>query len=291
MSLSEFFHGLFRPLRLRSRRPRTIDLYRTTIRSFERFLGRAAQLTDLDDITVSSYLTWQRDRDLSPYSVEKERANLLCMWRFAAQRALLTIWPNVEREVCPNRIPSAWVDSEIESLFTACGNTVGYVGPVKAGLWWTALHYLLWDTGERIGAVVGLQWRDVDLQRHWVTFRAETRKGGRTDRIYPIAADTAEALAKLPRGLGKVLEWPYCSTYLWNRYAKILKRAGLPTDRLSKFHRVRRSVASYYEAGGGDATELLGHSSRAVTRRYLDPRIVGAVSAIKILFRPVKEKV
>ena len=37
---------------------------------------------------------------------------------------------------------------------------------------------------------------------------------------------------------------------------------------------------------GGDATELLGHSSRAVTRLYLDPRLCGPPPAVELVFRP-----
>jgi integrase len=49
---------------------------------------------------------------------------------------------------------------------------------------------------------------------------------------------------------------------------------------------MRRSVASHYEAAGGNATELLGHSSRSVTLAYLDPRIVPQQHAVDLLFRP-----
>jgi integrase len=55
---------------------------------------------------------------------------------------------------------------------------------------------------------------------------------------------------------------------------KILERAGLPKDRRCKFHKIRKTTASYYEAAGGSAQRLLDHSSPAVTRKYLDPRIV-----------------
>lgn len=61
---------------------------------------------------------------------------------------------------------------------------------------------------------------------------------------------------------------------------------GLPDNRLYKFHAIRKSVASHYEAAGGNATELLGHTSRKITRAYLDPRIVRKKSAIDVLFRP-----
>lgn len=287
--LWDFFDSVFLPLRLRSRRPRTVDLYRTTLRSFERFLGRIAGISDLNDLTVSGYLAWQKSRELSPYSIEKERANLLAIWRFAIQRKKVECWPNVEREICPKRIPLAWSQKEIELLFAALQQLRGSVSSIPESIWWTALHYVLWDTGERISAAMSLDWETVDLAGRYIVFRAEGRKGGRDDRIYQIAEDTANALASLPHRRCDVFPWPYSKTYLWFRYQQILREAGLPFDRKSKFHRVRRSVASHYEAAGGNATELLGHSSRSVTRQYLDPRIIGIPSAASRLFRPIKK--
>jgi hypothetical protein len=64
---------------------------------------------------------------------------------------------------------------------------------------------------------------------------------------------------------------------------KICKRAGLPQNRRSKFHRIRKTTASFYQAAGGSAQSLLDHSSPAVTRRYLDPRIVAPKPAHELL--------
>ena len=47
--------------------------------------------------------------------------------------------------------------------------------------------------------------------------------------------------------------------------------------------RMRRSVASHYKAAGGDATELVDHTSRKVTQAYLDPRIVKRVQEMDLL--------
>lgn len=105
-------------------------------------------------------------------------------------------------------------------------------------------------------------------------------------KCYPLHADTLTHLTKMPRFGPLVLPWPYHPTYLWDRYTTLLERFGLPSGRESKFHRLRRSVASHYEAAGGNATEFFGHSSRKVTRRYLDPRIVTPPTPIDRVFRP-----
>lgn len=51
--------------------------------------------------------------------------------------------------------------------------------------------------------------------------------------------------------------------------------AGLDTRKRLRFHQIRRSAASHFAAAGGEAVEMLDHSSPKITNRwYLDPRLV-----------------
>lgn len=283
----DYFEQQYLPLRLRSRSRNTIRLYRHTFRTFDKFLARPAVLADLNDATVSRLLTWCREQGLSPRSANKLRDQLLAIWRFACRKGTLSVWPDVEPEPEPVRIPQAWTPQQLDALFAEIRKCEGWIGKLKASLWWHALHLVLFDTAERIGAVRQLTWDNVDLATGWVRFPAETRKGGRHDRAYRIDQETIEALKliQLP-WRADVFTWPYDAAYLYVRYRRLLVRAGLPADRMSKFHRMRRTTASMFEAAGGNASELLGHSSRAVTRKYLDPRLIQAPQAIDKLPRP-----
>lgn len=133
--------------------------------------------------------------------------------------------------------------------------------------------------------MMSLRWDGVDLDGLTVFLPAEVRKGGQVDRLYPIAEETAQLLRKLPRE-HRPFFWPYDNATLYGRLKRMLLKGGLPADRRSKFHRIRRSTASHYEAAGGNAMKLLGHSSPKVTATYLDPRIVKTASAVDLLFRP-----
>jgi integrase len=273
-------------LALRSRRPNTKRLYKTTLGMFELYLGRAARLTDLNDATVSAFAAWRLEAGLSKYSVNKDLFNLLAIWRWSHRKGYVKNWPDVEMEKPPVRVPVALMRAELACVFAAIEAEHAPVGRIPGPQFWRPLFLTIWDTGERIGAVMGLSWDRVDLLNRWVRFVAEDRKGARADNMLPIAADTAAALRAIQRRDGPVFPWPYCATYIYSRVAKIMRRAGLPDNRLYKFHVLRKSVASYYEAAGGNATELLGHTSRKVTRAYLDPRIVKTPSAVDLLFRP-----
>lgn len=284
-NLLSLYTTKYEPLALRSKRPNTRRLYRTTLRFFERFLERPATLGDLNDDTVSAFAAWRLEHGLAKGSVNKDLFNLLALWRWLHKKGYIANWPDVELEVPPERTPVALMGDEIERVIKAIAVEKGPVGSFAGPQFWLALFLVIWDTGERIGAVMALTWERVDLKRGWIRFEAEGRKGARADNMLPIAPDTVAALKSI-RGDGLVFKWPYCPTYIYRRLARIMRRAGLPDNRLYKFHVLRKSVASHYEAAGGNATELLGHSSRKVTRAYLDPRITRTRSAIDLLFRP-----
>lgn len=290
MTVRDFYKNIFCLMFLRARSPRTKYLYVSTINSFEKFLERKALVSDFNDVTVNKYLTWHRERGHTPATCNKERHNILAMWRFAYRKKILEDWPDVRSEPVPKRTPLAWTQKEIESLFMACRMLDGDYGTIPARLWWRGLLLVLWDSAERITAIMGLSWECFDKDMTWLHIPASLRKGKHEDRVYKMGTETTETLKAIRKhAKGKdVFPWPFSETYLWNRFSKLLKLAKLGSGKMSMFHRIRRSVASHYEAAGGDATELLGHSDRRVTRRhYLDPRIAPKQKPIcEVLFRP-----
>lgn len=281
------YRDKYERIKIRTRRPNTKRLYRITLKFFNLFLGREALISDLNDDTVSAFASWRIDGGLSKKTVNRDLANLLAIWRWLHTRGYVSNWPQVEMESLPERIPVALMEDEIGRVMTAIDTEPLRVGNIPAPVFWRAVMLVIWDTAERIGAIMSLKWEHVDLRGRWIRFDAESRKGAVADNVLPLAADTCTALRKLHRhGEASVFPWPYHPTYIYNRLGRIMRRAGLPNNRLYKFHVVRKSVASHYEAAGGNATSLLKHSSRKVTMAYLDPRIVKPVSPIDLLFRP-----
>lgn len=283
----------FEPLRLRSRSDDTRRLYRNTFTWFGRFLGRPPTLEDLTDHTVTRFLDWFRRKGRSPHTVARERTNLLAFWRWCFRQRdqhgnqLVPDWPNVEEEILPEDDPLAWTRDDLQRLFHAIENAQGSIGGVPASQWWYALHCVLWDTGERIGAVMRATWDCCCLETRWLVIPAAHRKGRRRGRSYQLHPETVAALSQIRQSYcDSLFPWPYCRNYIWERYNRLLESAGLPTDRKSKFHRMRKSVASWAEVAGLNATTLLGHTERRTTESYLDPRIVRPPQASDVLFRP-----
>ena len=78
-TLSAVYFTRYEPLALRSRRPNTKRLYRTTLVMFDKFLGHRATLDDLCDETVARFASWRLENNLSKHSVNKDLANILAL--------------------------------------------------------------------------------------------------------------------------------------------------------------------------------------------------------------------
>lgn len=291
--LIDVFETRYRLLRLRTATEATLKLWQIALRHFDRYLERDAMLSDLTDVVVTGFAFWRRQQGVSPATVNKDLDSILALWRWCHRQRLVQPWPNVEREREYLRAPVAWTPEEFHQLMLAAAQQQRKIRGLEltqADVW-IPLLLIAYDTGERIGAVIALTWRDVDLQARWIRFPAESRKNRRRDNAVQIHADTAAAIERL-----RLTGWQkrdsvfplafHNTSHLYYLFDRLLRAAGLPADRRHKFHCIRRTVASHYEAAGGNATELLGHAARRTTEAYLDPRIVTKTPPHELLWRP-----
>jgi integrase len=272
--------------------PETKKKYTITLRHFQKHLGRAPLMVDLNDVSIADFLRARKDQTyclqpISPATLKKDRENLMTLTRWAHAKGMIRELPDVPRIQVPERIPIAWSREELANLWDALMRQTGEIGGVPSNLWWIALHAVIWDTGERIGATIKLEWRDVDLDGKWLVMRGENRKMKTRDRGHRLHPDTVNVLRSIQQPeRALIFPWHLNPAYLWRVYTEILRDAKLHCDRKHKFHCLRKSVASYFEAAGGNAQVLMDHSERSVTRHYLDPRVVPEQNATDLLFRP-----
>lgn len=286
-SLLSLWTDLYGPRNLADASPQCRAQYKANIIAFGRWLGHDARSEDLTDDNLLAFVRSIRAKGRSPATANKVRSQLVALWRFLARKRIVEIWPDVPTLKEFRRVPVGWTDEQIDRLFAACANVEGYVDCIPAFRWWTALHFVLWDSGIRIGAALKLAWEHFDLSAPAVIVPAEIQKQA-ADQRFDLFADTVFWLRSIIEPERRIVfPWPMCRDSLWNHYKRLLKAAELPTDRRSKFHRMRRSHASHLTAAGGDATASLGHSGPAMTRRhYLDPAITGGQNAAAMLRRP-----
>lgn len=222
----------------------------------------------------------------SPATANKDCAQLTAIWRFANYNRMIDHAPNVRMMPMPERVPLAWTPEEIGKLLAAIETMRGKVVGMPDKIWWKALIHALLDTGERIGAMTGV--KRCFLQENYLLFPAEVRKGRKREKMYKLSETTVELLAEMAKYVSYtkselLFPWDRSATHIYHRYNEILRRANLDTSSRSKFHRLRRTVASAVANQGGDPTAALDHASPKTTKAYLDPRIVDDAPTVDLV--------
>jgi len=292
MTLRQFFRRRYAPVRLAAGSPGTIQQYEVALNHLEHFRGHDPTLGELDAELVAGCLAALVGRGRSPATVNKIRAHVLAVWRYAIRRGLITRPPDVDRFREPKRVPEAWTIDQFSAILQAASKTPGRIDGVPASVWWPALLLVLYETGLRITPIMRLGRAQFDATAGTLFVPAELQKQ-KADQLLYLSHDVAAAVAEVLEAHSRewILPWPWDRSgpqwaALNRHYRRILRRAGLPTGRRDLFHRVRRTTASYIEAAGGNAQYQLGHSSRAVTEAYLDPRICRTTRQVDLLPRP-----
>lgn len=276
--------------------PATSAKYDRARRYLEELLGRAATIADLTEDNLIAVADFKIHGGGAVATGKEYRAKLRALANFAFRRGAIATAPDLPALREPRRVPFAWTMQQMREMFAKVSESSRViVGPdwsVPFSTWLTALLLCIWDSGERLGAMLLVEWQHLDWHSGRLVVPAEVRKGRTADKSFTLHPQTLESLRLLrdarrdPSPAGLIFEWPHSIGTLFHWYREILKKADLPHGRKQMFHAMRRTVASFYKVAGGDPTRLLGHSTPAVTEVYLSPVIVETPQPSSVLFRP-----
>jgi integrase/recombinase XerD len=181
--------------------------------------------------------------------------------------------------------------AEVLGLISACSRHA------PTGIRNKAMLTLLYRSGLRVSEVLALRPSDVDLAKHSIRL-LDTKSGKAQTRGFHPSADDAlsrwmDTRAKLD-GIGRNAKLfctldggPVSDDYVRGMLRRLARKAGI-TKRVHP-HGLRHTFAVELEAAGTPVTvisKLLGHSSVAVTSRYLDhltnAQAVSALGAVEL---------
>lgn len=251
------------------------ECYMRTLRKRTAKLERETGLCDLTDVlteeVINSFL--RSLTGLSAYTVRKYRADLLAIWRSAADDDLVgyPVARRIWRPKAPPLIPECYSIEEVRRLAAAAERIPGAMPcGLARRLYWPAAIRFAWDTGLRRGDI----WRfELPTLKSNRTFRIVQNKTGKAIcRV--IQPETLAALKAIKRS--KPLAWTMCEWCFGVHFQEVREAAGL--DRGS-FRWLRRASGSHVEAEHpGAGHKVLGNTPQVFGAHY-DAQIATQVLA------------
>ncbi|MDL2342970.1 tyrosine-type recombinase/integrase [Deinococcus sp. MIMF12] len=269
-----------RHLRALRRSPETVRFYRQAVLDLERFMQSQGMDPKAELVTRAVLIECQgamQARDLKPGAVHAFMRGLRALFRWAVDEDLITRDPTLKLKLpsIGGDVPPAIQPDEVSRCLKA---VQGMPFPARN----TAILMLMYDTGLRLGEVIGLNSDDVDMTAGVMRVRAETSKVD-AQRTVPLGIKSAKALAKYERLERRPLlphvptlfiargGAPLTKSGLSQLLNRVAEEAGLPRDHVAP-HAWRRGFAVQYLRNGGDMfslQQILGHTDLSMTRRYV----------------------
>ena len=268
----------------RIRGDKTREHYWRSFRQFAEYLGHEPTVADFNDDALSGFLLATVNSGLVEVTANQRSKQLRAFWTWCAKRRIVDVFPTFNDLAEPEPMPEAWSDDELHLLFTGCARQEGWIGPHLASTWWLSIHWWWLATAERTEATMLVERSMVDVDKQIARVPARIRKGGRKNQVYHLPHRLCELLEPMfmvesPAGLVWNHPWKSWRT-IYTRYRKLLDDCGLPRVRgKSGPKKLRVTVYTKIEAGGGDASKFARHSDRRVTQHYLDQAVLAAHGA------------
>ena len=281
LSLGELRDAFLDDAEKRGLRPKTISVYGAVTRQFMEHVGSSVTL---DSITGQDVRAFCVQPHLSEHSRAHRLRHMKALFSYARRAGLLTHDPcqNLALSKPKRRTPKVIRPHEVERILLAIDYDLeakrafihrehGSGVPLLA--WLKPFILLTYYCGLRRGETIRLLWRDVDLEVGVLTVRGS--KAG--DRVIPLPDVAAEVLGEW-RGFTGGGDGPVFPSegggflngdYVGKKFRTYAKLAGVPVTSL---HGLRHGAATALIASGVPTSvvqQILGHSSVAVTEKYL----------------------
>jgi integrase len=288
-TLRHFYETVYIPLRLVGRTARYADENRAVFLRLYQHYARDILLADMTDHLAADHFQWLLDQGLRPATINSgHQAVWFAVWRHAHRLGLVDKLPTVPALPIETEEPDAWSVQEIQRLLDNCdAATPRKIKGIHAGNWWRALIHVAYYTGLRRRALLSILRMDVELGSGWLRVPAASMKN-RRGQSFRLGLDALQAIAKiwLPERRLLFPSQAFHTTF-YDQFRRIREAAGLAPSKCNTgcLHKLRRSSATEAarQNGIGAAQTLLGHSSPAMTRRYIDPTKMPGADFTKVL--------
>jgi integrase len=249
--------------------------------NFERIM-RPERMRAVTAGTVAEFVVRRRaDRGIKPDSlvsaatVNKDLRYLRAAFKKAHKWKYLPELPDFDFLREPQRLPTYTPPEHFAKLYEACEQARRPTGtPYPPTDWWRALLMTAYMTGWRIGSLLALRRRDLDLDGGFAVSRAEDNKGKRDQKValHPVVIEHLRKLAGFDE---QVFPWPHGRRRLFEEFGLIQEGAGVRPEGGKErygFHDLRRAFATMNaDRLTADALQaLMQHKDYQTTQRYIN---------------------
>jgi len=273
-ALSEAIEEWLLDLRIEGRSKATIRFYRQNLEPFRRFIeaNEPVNLKSINADNIRSYLLhYQNISHSSAFALHAKYRSLRAFWNWAIRESYAISNPiqTLKAPRLPKKIIATFRAEDIKSMLAQCDNRT------FLNLRNRAIILMLYDTGMRVGELVGMRLKDVDVEQSLVHV---TGKGNKM-RTMHISSTTLKALwryLKTPPRPAIEKIWlseerrPLTNDGVRQAIRKIASQAGITGVRASP-HTFRHTFAINFLREGGNVFDLQilgGWESLDMVKRY-----------------------
>ena len=271
-------------------KPDTISFYNSKLTQLLKSKLAGVRLDLIDEKAIESYkrartqTVSNRKRPMSVASVNRELATLRRLLRMAVDQDYIGRVPKVKL-LRGERGREFVLSREIEQK---------YLDALPAHM--RSLATVMIDTGLRVGEALKLEWNNVNIREEpgYLQVRSIHSKNHKP-RTVPLTPRARRILEAQSERTGIVFRnpngAPNYQTWLNQQHVAIRTELGLPADFVP--HSLRHTFGTRLGETGADAftiMKLMGHSSVAISQRYVHPSTESMKSAIERLGAEVPTK-
>jgi integrase len=253
--------------------PDYVGTMRSSIKRFEKFLGRKARVSDITCKNLNRWMQFeQQEGRLADRTRSNGLTNLLTLSKYLRIKLDLS---RIRRVKVRPKNPAAWDEDELCIVADAMTQLNGVLkNGVPRSLYFSTVVWFAYETG--------LRRRDIwDFQMDWFTGKSATLSQHKTQKMH-IVAVTEETMADLRKIQGILeakgsssetpLKWPQSQSQFYYWFRKARKLAGVDPNVVNRvLQHLRRTGATAVEQSGGKAFQYLGHTKEGLDRKsYVD---------------------
>ncbi len=255
-----------------------VCFYKPAISSFQKHLGRAPELKDLNDETINDWTKSGLAKKVNLVTLAKRRSAILALWRYADLIGRVPFGPRRIRKLPKvTRVVDAWTREEVVKLLDAIAKsnwteTTMPKSVLNKADFFHSLALAGYETGLRLGDLL-------DIERDWLrvdetgaAFVTVVQSKTRVTKTSKIEASTMVVIDRLmAQDPNRRLIWPLNikRPCLYRAWRQIVKSAGV---RRGTFRWMRRAGTTHVEEHNPGCGYLhAGHTdSRVTAAHYID---------------------